>query len=74
MLHKTYLYEQKLLTENDNQELLKIFNTETENYKMKFRIGNFIKYYRHNAVGYKENILEIFGKKFQVKYKNFLEN
>ncbi|MBR1967473.1 MAG: glycosyltransferase family 2 protein [Lentisphaeria bacterium] len=74
MMKQTYLYERKILTENENQKLLEIFNIATENYRIKFHIGNLIKYYCHNTIEYKENILEIFGKKIQVKYKNFLED
>lgn len=73
MTIKTYQYEKHLLEQTKNDDLLNIFNEMTEYYKTRFRIGNFIKFYKHKTLTYKEDILEIFGKKFQTKYKKFIE-
>lgn len=65
---QTYRYEKSLVENGDDDELKKIFIAHTESVTPKFNIGNFIKYYRHYGIGFRENILEICGKKFQVKY------
>ena len=65
---QTYRYEKSLVEAGSDEELKRTFIACTESITPKFNIGNFIKYYRHYGIGFRENILEICGKKFQVKY------
>lgn len=65
---QTYRYEKALVEKSSDNELIKTFIAHTESVTPKFNIGNFIRYYRHYGIGFRENILEICGRKFQVKY------
>ena len=72
MTAKTYIYEKNNLEKNNNTELLKIFNSQTEHYRMRINFLDIAKCYYHKTLYYEEDIIEIFGKKIRIRHTDFL--
>lgn len=64
---KTMLYERKTLESAENQKWREIFDTAFYQKKIKFRLGEFVSYYKICDLNTKIKILEIFGKKFIIE-------
>lgn len=70
--HVTMVYEEKLVRDSGDKELLETFHRQTTEIKIKFQIGNILKYFRRRSYygGHKkEYIVEIFRRQFVIKTK-----
>ncbi len=65
---KTKSHEKQIVNQPGNEVWKKIY--DDNNTKIRFKIGNIIKYYKVKDLGNKKTILEIFGVKIIIKEKN----
>lgn len=63
---KTQLYEENLVNSLADKKWKEIFDNNVNEVKMKFNIGNFIKFYRLKRLSSKKHILEILGHQYQI--------
>ena len=64
MTIQTFLFEKKLIEQDDYKQWKKVFYDNAYQIKMKLKIGNILKYYKVKSIEYKKAVLEICGKKF----------
>lgn len=73
MTAKTHLYERASLESQKNYELLDVFDSAIEYYRMRINIFNIIKCYYHKSIDYEEDIFEFFKIKIRIRYNDFLK-
>lgn len=66
MTIKTFLYEKNLVKQAGYEKWKKIFDENEFQIKVKFQIGNIIKFYKIKSICQSQKILEIFGFRFSI--------